>query len=175
MNSLAITILCLWLRLGSAIKMRGVKTEAGSLSTADHNELECDYIKWKSEELFKIDWIVKYPGVETKFLQYWNDGRKLYSIHLYHTVTSYSHYLGKNVPSNGIVDVDSDSVDFKKVGIKVSSDFGGDDLEVCCEVNVMHDNGYGSTSTRKKMSCEHFTVERGQGKKRKENTDRTLL
>ena len=97
-----------------------------------------------------------------------------YTVYTFTLVTSYSHCLGKNVPSNGIVDVDSDSVDFKKVGIKVSSDFGGDDLEVCCEVNVMHDNGYGSTSTRKKMSCEHFTVERGQGKKRKEYTD-TLL
>ena len=36
----------------------------------------------------------------------------------------------------------------------------------------MYDNGYGSTSTRRKMSCESFSVERGQGKK--ETVEKTL-
>ena len=56
-------------------------------------------------------------------------------------------------------------MDDQKARIRVSTDFANDDLEVCCEVNVMYDNGYGSTSTRKKMSCSSFSVERGQGKK----------
>ena len=68
------------------------------------------------------------------------------------------------------MDVDPDSVDEKKAQIKVSTDFANDDLEVCCEVNVMYDNGYGSTSTRRKMSCSSFSVERGQGKENVEKT-----
>ena len=78
MSSLTITILCLCLTLGSAIKMRGagVSSDTGSLSTVDHTEVKCDYVRWRQEEFFSIKWSVKYPGVETSFLQYWNDGRK---------------------------------------------------------------------------------------------------
>ena len=79
---------------------------------------------------------MKYPGVETKFLQYWNDGRK-YSLDtgLYFILVLTTEPLGKKVIPNGIVDVDPDTVDNKKVNMKVLTDFGDDDLEVCCEGN----------------------------------------
>merc|ERR1712154_271005 len=103
------TILWLCIRLGSGIKMKGVQCGAGSLSTVDHTEVKCDYILWKQEQLYSIKWAVQYPGVKTGFLHYWNDGRKEF-------------------PSNGIVDVDRDSVDNKKARIRVSSDFEDENL-----------------------------------------------
>jgi len=120
-----------------------VSSDSGSLSTVDHTEVKCDYVRWKQEEFYSIKWSVQYPGVETSILQLWNDGRKSF-------------------PSNGIIDVDQDSVDEKKARIKVSSAFAEDDLNVCCEINVLHDDGYGSIGARKKSDCSPFHVERGQ-------------
>ena len=174
MIRLTITLLCLCLSLGNAIKIRGkgVSSDSGSLSTVDHTEVKCDYVRWKQEEFYSIKWSVQYPGVETSILQLWNDGRK------YHLDMHYTRYvvstncIGKSFPSNGIIDVDQDSVDEKKARIKVSSAFAEDDLNVCCEINVLHDDGYGSIGARKKSDCSPFHVERGQCKK--ENVDRTF-
>ena len=53
MSSLTITILCLslCLRPGSAIKIRGkgVTSATGSLSTVDHTEVKCDYVRWRQD------------------------------------------------------------------------------------------------------------------------------
>ena len=53
MSSLTITILCLslCLRPGSAIKIRGkgVSSATGSLSTVDHTEVKCDYVRWRQD------------------------------------------------------------------------------------------------------------------------------
>ena len=77
MKCLALTILGLsTLQQATAIKMNGVKAQSGSLSTTQHTELSCDYLKWKQEELVSVNWAVQYPGVKTDFLQYKNDGSK---------------------------------------------------------------------------------------------------
>ena len=56
-------------------------------------------------------------------------------------------------------------MDEKKARIKVSTAFAEDDLSVCCEINVLHDDGYGSIGARKKSDCSSLHVERGQCKK----------
>ena len=64
MRSLTITILCLslCLRPGSAIKIRGkgVSSATGSLSTVDHTEVKCDYVRWRqdSKGLGKLEQII---------------------------------------------------------------------------------------------------------------------
>ena len=75
--------LSLCFQLGSAIKMNGVKAQAGSLSTREHTELSCDYLKWKQEELVSLTWAVQYPGVKTDFLEYKNDGSECHQCYFY--------------------------------------------------------------------------------------------
>jgi len=141
MDWLSLTMLCLSLPLTAGIKMvgDGVRVQAGVLSTSQHTEVNCDYLKWKQEELYSLTWALQYPGVKTDFLEYKSDG-------------------SKRTPSNGIVGVDMTSVDDKRVSILVSETFDEDQLTICCEVKVLHDSGYGSMTPKFKEKCSSFDV-----------------
>ena len=147
MNCLTLTILSsLCLQQANSIKMIGVTAEAGVLSTSQHTELSCDYLKWKQEELVSLNWAVQYPGVKTDFLQFSFDG-------------------GKRTPSNDILGVDLGSVDEKTVSVLVSDTFNEDRLTICCEVIFLRDSGYGSMAKKVKEKCSSFSVSRGKNLK----------
>jgi len=124
-----------------AIKMKGVKSEAGLLYTDRGQELRCDYIKWKQEQLFSVTWSLEYPGVRTQLLEYSHDG----------TVTS-------TQDTSSWVVADRDSATDKTVELRVVGDQGEEEVRVCCEVKVLSDSGYGHMQALKKEKCADFKI-----------------
>jgi len=122
------------------IKKVEVNSDTGVLMMDRSTEVRCDYIKWKQEMFYSLTWSIGYSGVKTDFLRYTSDGQTV-------------------APSTTFVVPDLNSATEKKIDLRVLH--GSDpeeEVEICCEVKVLRDSGYGNMQPLKKERCSDFKI-----------------
>jgi len=115
--------------------------QGDSLRVNEFGTLSCNYIKWKQENINKIEWYLGYSGVNTKLFTYHFDNQ---------------HKELANLPSAYFSVYESGSGE-NEVRLKLLDD-RSETVNICCKVEAIRDSGYGSIRKVDKEKCVPMPV-----------------
>lgn len=134
---------CASLSFANAVKFpreNGITITGDSFRVGEFTSASCNFIKFKQENINKIEWSISYEGVSTN------------------AFTSYYENANKEVIESQYFTVDEHSSGEKVVRIRLNDD-REDEITICCKVESIRDSGYGMIKAHHKEKCTAVPVE----------------
>jgi len=140
---LSLLLGCSSISLNSAVKFpreNGITIAGDSFRVGEFSSAACNFIKFKQEDIHKIEWSIGYDGVSLPaFTVFYETANK---------ETGQSEYFS----------VDENSSGEKVVRLRLNDD-RGDEITICCKVESIRDSGYGMIKKYNKEKCTAVPVE----------------
>jgi len=117
----------------------GITVTGDSFRVGEFASVSCNFIKFKQENINKLEWSIAYNGVSTNaFVSHWENANK------------------ESVNSEYFT-IDESSSGEKVIRIRLNDD-REDEITICCKVESIRDSGYGMIKAYEKEKCAAVPV-----------------
>jgi len=139
----SLLIFCSLLSLTSAVKFpreNAITIAGDSFRVGEFTSAACNFIKFKQEDIHKIEWSIGYDAVSLP------------------AFTVYYETANKQSADSEYFSIDEHSSGEKVVRLRLNDD-REDEITICCKVESIRDSGYGMIKRYNKEKCTAVPVE----------------